>query len=689
MLATESCLGAAWVFNYYEEMKVNTSIFNDKPQSAVALGKSSRLALRTSNVNVGVRLADPEFVGLLPGRLLPKAIIDSGTAQVKFLTSTILTPEDNDLYELYQRKGPGGTEDMITDDNLGAVAGRPAEVLIDVPTAALVDDDVNKASTTWQFQLRVQNGKNGNWDDSNWLTVEIDKNPPEVDKVTGTKFPPERAVYMNLPDKTVDDAWLENNEFLQISINRNYEFYSATDTIHVYSGSTYGTGKLLHTQRLTADTVDVPSAELPKIDAREYLWYTLTDATGNISEQAVANDYQISRTPPPVFHDCEFPQGILPDPIDLNDLQGTVYLNVKRPDNAQDTDRIAATVTNGTLPVSLGTRPLGAATVLQFPITTSRLLALWNNATAAVPITGSYKFFRGTEPEVAPPGTDSQINLLAPGPSNPGFPDIKNPNMVEVTVEGASGTKNHITASDRLADITFSTPMIKTGDTWVPVTGDIARFWINGEEVADFTLTAGNTDPLTHTMTPDEFDAVIGAPGPKQAYWTIENSATSPAVIESLNTEVQVDLAKVDLVAPTVRLFNGLVSCAYLTRPDRELPVTVTIDATHMPKDTVVTVYSEGYEDALGTKKIGGTEFWDTYTILGTESPAEFVLNVKPYLTKIKPIQPPFSSGLPNGYIKIWYSILISGAPNPSEEFFNEVSLLNSSNNYCEGTPTI
>lgn len=668
---------------------MNTPIFNGKPQSAVALGKSSRLLLRTSNVNVGVRLADPEFVGLLPGRLLPKTIIDSGTAQVRFLTSTILTPEDNDLYELYQRKGPGGTETMIADDNLGPVAGRPAEVLIDVPTAALVDDDVNKASTTWEFQLSVLNGKNGNRDDSNWFTVEIDRNPPEVDKGSGTKFQPERALYLNLPNKTVDDAWLANNEFLQISINRSYEFYNASDTIHVYSGPTYGAGKLLHTQRLTADTVEVPSAELPKTDSREYLWYTLTDATGNISELAVANDYQISRTPPPIFHDCEFPQGISPDPIDLNDLQGTVYLNVKRPDNAQDTDRIAAAVTNGKLPVGLGTRVLGAATVLQFPITTSRLLALWDNATAAVPINGSYKFFRGTDPEVAPPGTDSEINLLAPGPSNPGFPDIKNPNMVEVTVEGASGTKNHITASDRLADITFSTPMIKTGDTWVPVAGDIARFLINGEEIAEFTLTAGDTDPLTHTMKPDEFDAIIGAPGQKQAYWTIENSATSPAVIESLNTAVQVDLAKVDLVAPTVTLFNGYVSCAHLTRPDRELPVTVTIDAVHMPKDTVVTVYSEGYEDSLGTKKIRGTEFSDTYTVLGTENPAEFVLNVKPYLTKLKPIQPPFSSGLPNGYIKIWYSILISGAPNPSKEFFNEVSLLNSSNNYCEGTPTI
>lgn len=668
---------------------MNTSIFNGKPQSAVALGKSSRLALRTSNVNVGVRLADPEFVGLLPGRLLPKTIIDSGTAQVRFLTSTILTPEDNDLYELYQRKGPGGTETMIADDDLGLVAGRQTEVLISVPTAALLDDDVNKFSTRWEFQLSVLNGKNCNRDDSNWFTVEIDRNPPEVDKGSGTKFQPERAVYLNLPNKTVDDAWLANNEFLQISINRSYEFYNASDTIHVYSGPTYGTGKLLHTQRLTADTVEVPSAELPKTNSREYLWYTLTDATGNISELAVANDYQISREPLPIFHDCEFPQGISPDPIDLNDLQGTVYLNVKRPDNAQDTDRIAAAVTNGTLSVGLGIRVLGAATVLQFPITTSRLLALWDNATAAVTINGSYKFFRGTDPEVAPPGTASEINLLAPGPSNPGFPDIKNPNMVEVTVVGASGTKNHITASDRLADITFSTPMIKTGDTWVPVAGDIARFLINGEEIADFALTAGDTDPLTHTMKPDEFDAIIGAPGQKQACWTIENSATSPAVTESLNTAVQVDLAKVDLVAPTVTLFNGYVSCAYLTRPDRELPVTVTIDAVNMPKDTVVTVYSEGYEDPLGTKKILGTEFSDTYTVLGTENPAEFVLNVKPYLTKLKPIQPPFSSGLPNGYIKVWYSILISGAPNPSEEFFNEVSLLNSSNNYCEGTPTI
>ncbi|WP_434589032.1 hypothetical protein J3Q09_14785 [Pseudomonas sp. R4-83] len=669
-------------------MNMKSTISSGQSQSPVALGRRSRFELRSSSVNVGARLADPEFVGLLAGRLLPKTIIDSGTAQVRFLTSTIVSPEDNDEYELYQRKGAGGTETKVANGDLGTVAGRPAEVLIPVPTAVLLDDDTSKASTTWQFQLIVYKGSNGNPDESQWITLEIDRNPPEVEKSTGTKFQPERATFLNLPGKIVNDDWLANNEFLQISVNRSYDFYNQSDTINIYSGATYGTGVLLHTQNLTADTVEVPSTALPKVDAREYLWYTLTDLTGNLSELALANDYQISRTPAPKLHDCIFPQGISPDQIDLNDVQNTVHLNVTRPDNAQNTDRIAATVTNGTVEVPLGNRPLGTATTLQFPITTSRLLALWADAAAAVPITGSYKFYRGTEPEVPSANTTSAINLLAPGPDNPGFPDIKNPNMVELTVVGESTTANHITASDRLADITLSTPMIKTGDTWVPVAGDVARFWINGAEVADFTLTVGNTDPLSKTMTPAEFDAVIGAPGIKQAYWTIENDTISSAVVESLNTSVQVDLAKVDLDAPTVQLYNDLVSCRYLTRPDRELPVTVPIDTTHMPKDTVVTVYSQGYEDELMTKEVLGTDFSDTYTVLGTESPAEFVLNVKPYLTKLKPIQPPFSSGLPNGYIKIWYSILISGAPNPSEEFSNEVSLLNSSNNYCEGTPT-
>ncbi|MDP9708876.1 UNVERIFIED_ORG: hypothetical protein J2X80_000949 [Pseudomonas fluorescens] len=665
-------------------MNVKATTTGGQTLTSVELAKQSRFALRTASSNLGARLPDPPIVGLLARRLVPKTILDSGTLQVQFLTNTIQDPQDGDEWELWQRKGTTGTETMVDNDTLGNVAGRPAEVLIDIPTAALLDDDMVRSSTAWQFQLRQFKGTDGNEDKSNWLIAEVDRNPPEVDKVSGTKFQPERAIYQNLPSKTIDEDWLANNLTLKLQVSRIYEFYSDDDTIDVYYGENYGTGgTLLLSQALIADIVDIPSSELPKVDGFNYLWYTLKDLTGNVSEPSIANDFTVSRIPPPTLHDCEFPQGISPDPIDLNDLQGTVYLNVRGPDNARNTDRISPTVSNGSLSIGLGTLPLNNANLLQFQISLSRLLALWNNATAPVPITGRYNFLRGIEPAVPSVDVNSVLNLLYPGPVNPGFPDIKNPKMVKVEVRGASDKLNHITSSDRLADVTISTPMKEVADPWVPVTGDVARLWINGAEVFDLDLTP-TTTLLTHTMTPAEFDAVIGAPGKKYAYWTIENPALSSAVMESSETEVQVDLATVDLPEPRVRLFNGFVSCRYLTRPDFELPVTVDIDTTLMPEGTIVTVYSQGYEDALGTKPVKDTDFKDTYTVTGSENPSEFVLNVKPYLTRLKPIQPPNGSGLPNGYIKVWYSILIAGHPNPSEEFFNEVSLLNGDFKYCD-----
>ena len=257
--------------------------------------------------------------------------------------------------------------------------------------------------------------------------------------------------------------------------------------------------------------------------------------------------------------------------------------------------------------------------------------------------------------------------------------------MTVVTVIGDSGTLNHITADDRGKEVTISTPMITAPVTWTPIGDETARLWFNGTEVHSESLAAGTVPVLTFQMPATVIDAA--GPGKKIAHWTVEETG-GRNVMRSRPTEVTIDPVRVVLPAPSVRLFNGFVSCRYLTVPDFELPVTVTIDPLHMPTNTVVTLKSVGTTDAAGLDEIPGTEFSDTYTINGSEVGGVFVKNIQPYLTKLKPIQPPKSSGLPNGYIKIWYQVTIAGMPTNSLEFLNEVSLLNASSNYCEGTPT-
>ncbi|MBC8997537.1 hypothetical protein IAI51_13460 [Pseudomonas sp. N40(2020)] len=668
-------------------MTIEEKIGKGKKLTAQEVAAKSRLELRTSTVNVGLLAESPIIVGQIVDNLIPKSILDPGPMIVRFDTKTIAVPHADDEWELLQRKGTSGAGTLVDSDVFGPIATRPEFVDIPVPTTGLLDDDLTKMSTTYQFQFIHYKGSDGNPDETAWVTAEIDRTAPEEDKVSGVKYKPEALIFLNLPaPRLIDDEWLKNNSQLSLSVNIGYEFYRPDDVIDIFIDTNYGAGTAVHSQPLTSATVNIPQAQLPKLDSLYFIWYVLRDVVGNESDPALSGSFNVRRLPPPSLIPCVIPKGISPDVIDLEDIETPVFVNVPYTTNGNDNDRIIASVTNGTLPISLGNQPLGTAPrTLQFQITTSRLLALWGNATAEVPITANYKFSRGLEPLIDSVDTNSALDFTYRGPINPVFPGRENPNMTKVTILGDSKTPNHIIADDRGKNAEISTPMITAPVVWTPIGDETAKLWFNGVAVDTQLLTAGAVTPLSFTLLPAVID--LAGPGTKIAYWTIEETG-GRNVMKSLDTEVTIDNVRVALPAPSVRLFNNLVSCRYLTLGDRELPVTVPIDATYMPTNTVVTLKSVGTSDSQGLIEIPGTEFSKTYTITGSETGGQFVENIQPYLTKLKPIQPPFSSGLPNGYIKIWYEVTIFGVPTPSLEFLNEVSLLNDSGNYCEGTPT-
>ncbi|WP_202368099.1 hypothetical protein [Pseudomonas sp. MWU318] len=651
------------------------------------IAERSRTALRSSTLNLGRLAEQPIIVGKIVDNLIPKAILDPGPMIVRFDTTTIMNPHADDAWALYQRKGESGSMDLIKEDYFGPVAGRPQFLDVEVTTTALVDDDLIKGSTNYQYQFFHFKGEDGNPDRLPWVHAEIDRIAPEQDKATGRKFQPEQALFTNLPARgTIDDKWLAENEFLTFTVNRNYEWYRPDDRIFVYINQNYGTGTSIYNQVLSSDTVSIPRDLLPKLDSSYYLWYELADVVGNLSAAAFSSLFKVQRRPPPSLLDCVIPKGISPDVVDLKDLEGPVYLNVPYTINGQENDRIIPRVGSIKFSTGLGNQPLGADTTrtLQFPISISRLLAMWDNATAPVPIVANYNFSRGVEPLVPSTDTNSALDFTYRGPVNPVFPELENPDMTKVTVLGQSATPNHITADDRGKDVDISTPMITPPTTWVPLGDETAKLWFNGVAVHSELLSAGAVAPLTYTMD----SALIDAAAPETyAWWTIEETG-GRNVMKSPDQKVTIENVRINLPQPTVRLFNGFVSCRYLTIPDFELPVTVPIDPTHMPTGTVVTLKSVGTKDALGQEVISGTEYSDTYTIIGSETGGVFVKNIKPYREKLKPIQPPAGSGLPRGYIKIWYEVRILGVVTPSAHFLNEVSLLNDSNQYCEGTPT-
>lgn len=668
-------------------MTIQNKLGTNERLSSLEIGKRSRLALRTSDVGVGILLADPEVVGKIVDNLIPKAILDPGPLTVRVDTGTFPDPQDNDEYELFLRKGPAGGQTMVASGDFGPVAGRPPFYEIEVVTTALVDDELAKDSTLYELQLVVYKGTDGNADESSWVPIEIDRFAPEQEKDSGFRGKPDKIVFTNLPAPgEVDDDWIDNNPTLNLTINVVYQFYRSDDTINVYIDTAYGSPVApVYSGALVSSSVSIPSSELPKNNGLFYIWYTLIDVVGNVSEPSFSSFFNVVRQPPPALRDISIPKGILPDVIDLEDIQTPVFAQVLYTTNGQSTDLINARIgLKGVPSVSLGSQLLGQQPgPLQFLISTNRLLQLWGTSTAQLPIEVSYLFNRGVEPTVPSTVTTSALDLSYRGPENPTFPDRENPNMTRVTVVGDSQTLNHITAADRGKDVTISTPMITSPVTWTPVGDEIARLWYNGVEVYD-ELVQSPIAILTFDMPASVIDNA--GPGTKIAYWSIEESG-GRNVMNSLPTSVQVDAVLVVLPAPTVRLYNGFVSCRYLTRPDFELPVTVPIDSVNMPTGTAVTVRSVGTSDDAGLNHIPGTEFSVPYSINGTETNGVFTVNIQPYLTKLKPIQPPASASLPNGYIKIWYEITVGGAVNPSLEFLNEVSLLNTSNNYCEGTP--
>lgn len=656
----------------------------------------SRSALRTSTFGPGLLVEPPVIVDQIVDDLIPKTVLDSGTMFLRFKTAEIPVPDAQDEWRVYQHKG--GTMTLIAEDAFGPVVGRPTLLDIPIPTAGLLDDDATKGSTTYEYELEIIWGPNGNSDPLlPWTVAEIDRFAPEHDKPSGIRLKPEAAEFVNLAvGEIIDDDWLANNTALELTVNTTYNFHREDDRVDVYAGPNYGTGTPIYTQDLTSPgEVSIPTADLPQLDGQYYIWYVLYDVVGNESEISLPSRFDVRRRPRPQLHDPVIPKGVLPDVIDLEDLESPVYVEVLYTTNGQETDQILPRIRNGNGNTSfnLPAQSLGEETPnkrLQFVVRKNMLIALWGNSTVELPVFAEYDFSRGVEGLVPSADTESALDFTYRGPENPDFPNLENPNMLKVTVVAVngSGTLNHITADDRGKPATISTPMIDATNTWVPIGDELAKLWFNGVEVHSQQLIAGTVPTsLTFDMSASFIDGV--GVGKKIAYWTIEEDGGRNRM-RSRPTEVQIDAVRITFPPPRVRLAGSgnFVSCASCVRPNWELPVTVDIDPTHMPTDTVVTLKSVGTTDAAGLLPIDGTEYIGTYSISGAETGGVFVKNIEPYLTKLKPIQPPYTSGLPNGYIKIWYEVTIGGVLTPSQEFLNEVSLLNTSHNYCEGTPT-
>ncbi|MFJ2364718.1 hypothetical protein ACIPIN_13660 [Pseudomonas sp. NPDC087697] len=645
----------------------------------------------------------PVIVGLVGDGLLTKALLDQTDVVVKVEKLNEYNLDDSALLQLLDpsTSPPSIVYQGPSQDLPETAAGYPQ--YFPLPSLELVDNNKVRPATRYQVRLIVTQGNTGNDIPTKELDIGVDRYAPYQSKQDGSYIRPVKTAILNALSG-IDDLWLEQNTHLKLKVDAEYEFYSSTDFIQVsisttVSGADGPLPNVVYSGNVPATgVVDIPVASFASEVAKDgtiHVVYSITDVVGNASKVSFDSPIQVTLRPAPVLIAPRIPIiGGAGGTLDLKTLESKVYVYVDRPAHALSGDKILLLLNSASGvdadAIQVGELAVGTGTVpLRFELRYLNLKHLHIDPETPVPAKLSYHLKRMLEPVRVSPETLFTYDDTSAGPINPDFPSLTNPKMVNVGLKGDSGTLNHITGADRGKSVTIQTPMKEPNDPWAILASEMARLWYNGVMVYELGLTGTETE-----LTFDIPSATIDQQGTgiKSAWWTIQGDL-SANTLSSPMTLVTVDAAVVEFDPPSVPTFTitdggvrkQVVNCKSLTLvgTDRQLTVTVPVNATYMPNQSVIVVHSVGTSDRLGFDVIEGTQFSESYTITGSEVGNTFTVNIKPYLTKVKPIQPTQESGLLNGAIKIWYVVQVDGGPVLSDTLVHEVRLL-ASGKYCE-----
>lgn len=573
-----------------------------------------------------------------------------------------------------------------------------------LPKGYLLDDAAFDPVTRYYVQLEIYDGNSGNELFTDKLHFSVDLYAPYQSKVDGSYVRPPRIDIIDGP-AVIDEAWLAKKLPLKLKIENEYSFYSVTDRYSVAISNTEPGENppltdLVFSDVLAADgRVDIPLEKFADKVAKDgaiFISVLITDRAGNESKVSLPVSISVKLKAKPVLHDLDMPIVGRNGVLDLKTLQFKVYIYIKHPDNALDTDKVRVYL-NGTIPVAekiVGAEP----NPMRFLLSYLELKQLTGHRDQPIPTTLSYQLIRGIEPPIKSNDYDFTFDGSIPLIPHPDYPSLTNPKMINVGLKGKSGTLNHIRGEDRGESVTISTPM--SDPLFTIMANETITLEYGGKAVYTLGLTSKETE-LTYDIPAAEIDSA--GTGVKDAWWTIKIDG-SANVLKSEITKVTVDAETVKFLEPSAETFRivdsdsgeerFVINCTSIknsmpagTPPDQlyqRLAVTVPINPRWMPEKSVITVHSVGTKDREGHEVIPGTEFSKNHTVTSDEVDAgQFVEWIQPYLDKLKPIQPSQGSGQLNGALKVWYTVLVEGKSTPSDEFLREVRLL-SSGVYCE-----
>lgn len=529
----------------------------------------------------------------------------------------------------------------------------------------------------------------------------------------------------------INDAWLNdpaNAGGLNLDIPHAYQKFEADkDDVNFYISQlttfTMMQGeKFAFSGPLPADgIINIPLSFLQNLAEGTYYYsYNLKDLPGNISNNAaITNLFQRVVTPAPILDAPRIPVtgptgAIAINLTTVNPPPSKAIVLVDFPVNALPGDRIILTFLSAAGLFSLPEQdipPAGTEGPLEFEMDFAFLAELFGDANSSDEVECEC-FFELSRPTISPnpvsPSTFFIIDLGYAGPEQPNLPDLENPNIVPVVVQGA-GTPvpapNTLTPAQAGIDAVMIWPI--WNDPARPVTGrEIVTFYYQDKQVGNpVPVRIGDTSVSTVLRW-----ATILAEGngtganARQAYIKIAFPGSANEMEQLVTTKVDVTAIVINLPVPkiVVSAFRGAtgnliperfitsISCPAFNHPavangpmppyqPRSLRIRIERDA-NIPTGATVNLNFEGRV----TNTVGAVPIADTLITRSAPMPAtgplEFTLTE--YDPQIRTIQLPSPDGKSRPaarYARIAYTV--NGI---TSEVTVAVQILNASLVYCE-----
>ncbi|MFJ2280306.1 hypothetical protein ACIOUG_04125 [Pseudomonas sp. NPDC087803] len=467
--------------------------------------------------------------------------------------------------------------------------------------------------------------------------------------------------------------------------------------------------------------INIPLSFLSGLTEGTYYYsYNLTDAPGNISNNAaITTLFQRVITPAPILAAPRIPVTGADGRISINlttvnPPPSKAIMEIDFPVNSIPGDRIIPYLMSdaGIFPLPEQTiPPAGTPGPLLFDLDYDALAEVFGDVNNADEVEFEY-FYELSRPTIATnpvsPSAFGLIDFAYAGPEQPNLPDLENPNIPNVVVQGA-GTPaplpNTLTPAQAGLNAVMNWPIWT--DPNRPVTGrEIVKFYYQGKQVGEpVPVRVGDT-----TVRTDLPWTTILAEGngtgasAREAYITVEYPGSPNVMKQLVTTKVNVTAIVINLPAPqiVVSAFRGptgtlvperittTINCPSFNHPSvvngpmppylpRQLRIRVRRDA-NIPTGAVVNLEFEGRTtNAVGAPAIPNTRITRSAPMPAT---GDLEFRLTEYSPQIRAIQLPSPNGStrPAGrFARIAYTV--NGV---TAEATVPVQLLNASLVYCD-----